>query len=788
MDKKIDVTEALPDFYLKYAGYVIQTRSLCDSRDFLKTGARHILYAQYKDKLTIDKPRKKAVATVSSAMRFSPHGDASIYGTAVRMAQPFSLRYPVMEVQGNYGSLANGDDFSAARYLEMRSNKIANEMTQLLNKDTIDEWKLNYTQEEKYPSVLPSKFPYFVNGNTGIGVGCASSVPQFNLNDVVAASIKLLHDDAISFEDIYCPIDFATGGTIINEEEVKQSLKNGKGRAAAIRAKIEYDKSTNELIVRELPYQVFTSSIVVQLQKAIDEDLITGIESFFDGTDFEGIKIRIKLTKGAIPEMVCRQLYKKTSLQSYYSINMMMLEDGLVPRIFGFKEIISSYLNHLKMVMQKSYEFDLQKIKNRIEILEGYIKTIAHIEEIVEIIKTSSSVEGAKASLIKQFSFSITQVDAILDLKLQRLVKLEGIKIEQELKELSAEGSRITNILEQPTLFNAEIEKELTRIKTAYGDARRTTNINLTISEVVDEEPIEIKTLAIHLTNFGNLFTLENTTLLSQKRGGRGTSVKMGNNETIVDSVIGENIGYILAFSNKGRAHRISMQEIVPDTYLSLSEKLTLEKGERITNILSLNRLTVDEYIVFITKQGMVKKSSLDIYSFKTSSSMAIRLRENDEIVRIEFMKEEKLAMLSKNGRFAIFPTHDIAPIGRLTTGVIGMRLDDGDEIIEARMIPNDTEFITSISKEGLIKKTPLSECIMSNRAVKGFLLQKVKENDNLISFLPLSPSDTHVSVISNKAIIKFPTQDIPILSKTACGISSQKLKDGESIQSFTKE
>ena len=636
MELKLDVSKALPDFYLPYAGYVLQTRAIPDSRDGLKQGARFIIFAQMKHKLVYNKDRRKAVATVNAGMEFSPHGDASVYGTAVRLSQPFSLRYPIIEVKGNNGSLFAGDDFSAARYIEMRSNKIADEMTNLLAKETIDKWRLNYTQEQEYPTVLPTRFPFsLVNGNTGIGVGCSSSIPQFNLREVCDALVKLLYNKESSFEEIYCPVDFATGGIVINEEEVKESLKNGNGKAVCLRAKIEYDNEKNELSVRELPYQVFTSTVSKQIQAAIDENKLYGVESFFDGTGFEGINIRIKLTKGANPEKVCKLLYKETSLQHHYSVNMMMLENGTTPRLFNWKEMMESYLSHLEDVIRKAYLFDLRKIQDRIHILEGYLKALANIEEVIQVIKTAADVENAKRGLQQKFGFSAAQAKAILDLKLQRLANMEKIKIENELADISKKAEEIKNILSSEELFKKEIEKEILRIKKEYGDDRRTVNMNLKF-DGDDEEPVEKKTLIVHLTNFGNLYTFESTTLMTQKRGGKGTKVKMDGNEYIIDTISDSNASNCLIFSNKGKVYTINLNDLPINQKVNVNTIFEFETGEQITNIIPFSKINNKNYMIFVTKNGMVKKSSLEEYRIKKSKGViAVKIKDGDCLKRV---------------------------------------------------------------------------------------------------------------------------------------------------------
>lgn len=788
-DNKFDIKDALPDFYLPFSGYVLQTRAIPDSRDGLKQGARFIIFAQMKHKLVYNKDRRKAVATVNAGMEFSPHGDASVYGTAVRLSQPFSLRYPIIEVKGNNGSLFAGDDYSASRYVEMRSNKIADEMTNLLPKETIDKWKLNYTQEQEYPTVLPTRFPFsLVNGNTGIGVGCSSSIPQFNLREVCDALIKLLYNPEVDFEEIYCPIDFATGGIIINEEEVKESLKNGNGKAACIRAKIEYDSDKNELSVRELPYQVFTSTVSKQIQAAIDENKLYGVESFFDGTGFEGINIRIKLTKSANPEKVCKLLYKETSLQHHFSINMMMLKNGTTPCLFNWKEMMESYLSHLEDVIRKAYLFDLRKIRNRIHILEGYLKALANIEEVIQVIKTAADVENANRGLQQKFRFSAAQAKAILDLKLQKLANMEKIKIENELADISKKAEEITAILNSEELFKKEIEKEILRVKKEYGDARRTVNMNLKF-DGDDDEPVEKKTLIVHLTNFGNLYTFESTTLMTQKRGGKGTKVKMDSNEYIINTINDFNNNNCLLFSNKGKVYTINLNELPINQKININTFFEFESEEQITNIIPFNKINSRNYMIFVTKNGLVKKTSLEEYRIKKSKGViAVKIKEGDELKKVLFVDSAPLGILTKSGNFLIIDTKQINPTGRATSGVIGIKLSENDEVTDAQIISPSTKEIVSISQQGLVKRTDYSSFSIGNRATKGSLIQKLKENDSMVSFNIIDNYDNDIIVVSTKAIIKIPLEEIQLSNKGAQGTIAKKLNRNERITDILKE
>ena len=757
--QKMDVTKALPEFYLPYAQYVDQTRALPDARDCLKTGTRFILYAQYLAKLTYDKKARKGVATKSAAMEFSVHGDASIFGTAVRLSQPFSMRYPLVEVVGNNGSQLYGSSvFSADRYLEMRSSKLASEMTALLDKNTIDNWEWNYTREKQYPVVLPSLFPNFVNGCTGIGVGMATSIPQFNLREVCASAIKLLNNPNLSFDDIYCPVDFCTGGIIINENEVKESLKTGNGKAAIIRAVINYDANNRELIATQIPYQTTSSNIVQQIQTCIESGLLSGVESVFDGSDIEGVKICIKLAKGATPERVLKTLYKETSLQSHYGINMMMLENGKYPKLFSFKDMILSYLNHMQEVLRKSFEFDLNKYQTRAEILNGLIKAIDILDEVLVSIRTSKNKEEAHNKLI-EMGFTSIQVDAILTMQLQRLVNLEIIKLQKEHDEILSKIEKLNLLLTNPDLFRDRVIEEIKRISNEYSDDRKSICYNL--EKTKEEEIIEEKNLIVYFTNYGNLYIEESNTLIAQSKGGKGSKIKLGKGEIVLKTISGKSKGEIILFTNLGRAYKVELDDLFSSN--NIYELIGLSDNEK---ILEITTTKSSKYILFITKQGILKKSELSLYNITKRGVGALKLNEEDELVRVLLLNEEKIGLLTSNGIFKIIETNTINPIGRIAIGVIGIKLDESDYLVDAKILEKNTTGIISISKEGYGTKVSIDEFPTQGRATKGKILQK----GNMCGFAFISDTDKEIMACSSKNIIKVPLSSITYYNRGAQG------------------
>lgn len=784
---KIDVSQALQDFYLPYAGYVIQTRALPDARDGLKTGARFIVYSQYLKKITYDKPLKKGVATVSAAMSFSSHGDASIYGNAVRLAQKFSLRYPIIETQGNAGSQVKGTDYAASRYLEMRGSQISNEMTSLLSKDTIPNWKMNYTQEEKYPTVLPTKFPFILtNGSTGIGVGCSSSIPQFNLKEVSTALVKLLNNPNIDFDEIYCAPDFATGATIINESVVKESLRNGTGKSVMLRAKIEYDPEAHELNILELPYQVFTKTVIQQIQKGIDSGEISGISEFFDATDMSGARINISLTKAANPSKVSEAIYKKTSAQYFFSINMMALKNGVTPQIFTWKELMETYLDHLKDVMYRGFTFDKDKILNRLNALNVYLIALANIDEVVQIVKTSKNSDDASLKLQKRFSLNHSQAKIILDIKLNRLVNMEKIKIETEKQQLEAELEKLQNILTVKELFNKEVSREIMRVSNAYGDPRRTALANLSFSEE-DDSPIEEKKLVINITNFNNLYIFEESSLVVRKRGGAGLKAKLIAGEFIQQTLQLSNSDHLLVFSNLGKAYKLNLSELIPDSKVHITTLLPFVEGEKISLAIQNEKNANDKVIVSITRNGLIKKTKMSEYNFKKSSGIvAIKLRDDDSLCSVFLAEEDDIVLVANNSAYlTMFELNSFGTSGRVTQGVKVMTLKT-DEYIAGAAIVGGSDQILTVGGLGTAKRSPISEFSLGSRGNRGVLCHKLSSGEDLAGLVALDDSCTEVIFNSSSSAIKVDTKSLPLIGRATVGVKILKIQDGQKIMGVT--
>lgn len=781
-----DLKSTISESFVQYAGAVLQSRALVDVRDCLKPSARQIFYALHTDKFIHSKPYKKTLKAVGSLSRFYIHGDSSAVGVLMRAGQQFAMRYPLVDVKGNAGTLIKSGNWAHQRYTESRLAEISSLIFSDIDKDTIAEWRDNYDDTEQYPAVLPSKgFYNIVNGTMGIGIGAASSIPQFNINDVNNALIKMLWNPDVSFEEIYCAPDFATGGILLNEDEVKESLKNGTGFACKIRSVIEFDNNERCFIVKEIPYSVYTNTICDELEAILnDEEHNPGIDRFNDLTGVTP-NIKIYLSKKANPNRVLKYLYKNTSLQYYYGINLTMLDDGRFPRVFTWKEALGAHLDHEKEVYTRGFQYDLKKIENRLHILEGLLIALARIEEVIQTIKSSSSTAIASQKLQKEYLLSEVQAKAILDMKLSRLAHLEVEKLEKEKKELEVERDRITKILENEDLLKAEIEKGLKAVIQKFGDSRRTKVLNI---EKEEDEPVEVRALNLSLTNQNNIFINETSSLYTQKRGGVGNKFKLGSGECVLSSQTIESIDTILVFTNKGNFYHCPASSLPVNEKVAIETVIGIKSFEKVCAITSFNKKVCKQNIIFLTKNGLLKKSNLSEYNVKRNCAMkALELDKDDEICSVIFTDNENIGMLTAAGQFLIIPTTDIRAIGRAAKGVKGIKLNENDFLISAKTIPTNTKELLSITSKGYIKRTPISEFNVSTRYTKGGRLHKTKDDtDKLTDFLPIV-DEKEALVTANAAQIRINLSEVSLLSKGAVGSKTMKLAEDTQIIALSK-
>ena len=764
----------------QYAGAVLQSRALVDVRDCLKPSARQIFFCMDKYKYTADKPFQPTAAAMGDAMKhFYIHGDSSCVGIIMRAGQSFAMRYPLVEVRGNAGTLLSSGNWAAERYTKARLSKLAKFLFADIDKNTIDDWRDNYADNEQYPGVLPTKgFYNLVNGTSGIGIGMACSVPQYNIKELNNALIHLIDNPDCDFNEIYCAPDFATGAILYNESDVKESMKNGTGFACKLRSVVEFDSKERCFVVTEIPYGVYTNTICGQLEEIVNGEDNPGIERFNDLTGSTPL-IKIYLAKKANPDKVLKYLFKNTFLQYHYGINFTMLDNGRFPRVFGWKEILQAHIDHERVVYRRAFEFDLNKIKARIHIIDGLLICMARIEEVVQTIRNSASTAAASTALQANFLLDETQTKAVLDMKLSRLAHLEVKKLENEREELTGKAEAIEKILNSEELFREEIKKGWREVAEKFGDARRTRILNIAKE---DEEPTEIRVLQISMTNKNNIYLSETSTLYKQKRGGVGNKAKLEAGEYVIHSEQIESNEEIAFFTHSGDFYHYPAAALPVGERVAIESLFGLSGGERIVAISSFNKRKAEKNIIFFTKNGFVKKSELSEYNLKRSGSLkAINLDANDEIASILFIDNEDVGIMTELGNFIRITTNDIRPIGRVAKGIRGIKLNDGDAICCAYPIQKDAQYIISVTSSGLFKKTPISEFTVQGKNTKGAKIHKLTGKDYMADFVSLG-AETEILVASSKSCIKLSINDVPTLSRVAQGAKAIKMGETDKI------
>ena len=766
---------------IQYSGAVLQNRALVDVRDGLKPSARQIFYSMLLRKLTHDKPYKKTANAVGMAMAdFYIHGDSSCEGVIMRAGQPFAMRYPLVDVKGNAGSLIESGNWAAMRYTESRLSKFSNILFTDIDKDTIEEWRDSYDNTKQYPAVLPSKGYYNIcNGSTGIGVGLAASIPQYNLCEMNKALEHLLLHPDCDFEEIYIAPDFATGAILLNESDVKESMKKGTGFACKLRSVVEYDKKENCFVVTEIPYGVYTNTICGELENIINGEENPGVDRFNDLTGKTPL-IKIYLAKKANPNKVLKYLYKNTSLQSHYSINFTMLDNGRFPKVFTWKEMLQAHIDHEKEVYRRGYEFDLKKIEDRLHIIEGLLICLANIDEVVRIIKNSESTQRAREQLMKNYNLDEIQTKAILDMKLARLAHLEVEKLISEKSKLEKERDFIYNIIRNKDEFNAQLIKGWREVVNKFGDNRRTKVLNISKE---DEEPQETHELLINLSNQNNIYITTVSTLYTQRRGGVGNKFKMSKGEYVIATASGTNLDTVLLFSNQGNCYNFTVHDLPFEEVIPIESLVELNSKEQIKELVFLNKSRQKNYIIFLTKNGILKKSKLSEYNIKRRGGVkALNLDSGDEIVSILFVDDERVGMMTARGQFVMCETKEIRAIGRVARGVKGITLNADDYLVCAQVIPTDTKEFLTISEKGYIKRTSIKEFSVTGRGTKGSRIHVLNDTeDKLVCFCALT-TQTETIVVASNAQIKINLNEVNLLTKGAQGTKSIKLNNAKVI------
>ena len=605
-------------------------------------------------------------------------------------------------------------------------------------------------------------------------VGAAFSCPQFNLKEVNEALIKLLDNPEISFDEIYCAPDFATGAILLNEAEVKESLKKGEGLACKLRSVVSFDSGERCLIVTEIPYGVYTNTICGELNKILEDEANPGIERYNDLTKGTPI-IKIYLKRTANPDKVLKYLYKNTSLQSHFGINLTMLENGRYPKVFGWKEALQAHINHEKEVYRRGYEFDLNKIEQRIHIIEGLLICLARIEEVIQTIKSSSSTITASKALCENFLLDEAQAKAVLDMKLSRLAHLEVEKLKNEKEKLEKEATAIKEILDNTELFNEQLKNGWREVAEKFGDARRTKVLNI---EKEEDEPIDNKKLLINLTNQNNIIAYEVSSLYTQKRGGVGNKLKLNGGEYVIATESCETIDTISFYSNCGKYYTYCAKDLPILEKLSLESIFKIEENEFINNMSVISQ--DNKFIAFITKKGLIKKSRLSDYRSKANGVKAIELMPDDEIRSTLILKNEKIGILTEKGYFLICETDDISPIGRVARGRKCISLGENDFVRQAAIIPEDTNEILFVTNTGYVKKINKNLIPIQGLNTKGKKVYKTEDGELMAGFLVADNNE--VIVNTTNTMVKLNLNDIPSLSLSAKGVISVKLNKNQKV------
>lgn len=660
-----NLTETLSQSFLDYAAYTIQRRAIPDVRDMLKFSTRQLLHAAWHEGVTHNKDFKKGIKLNGIATFSYCHGDSSSFGNYVRMAKPFCNNVCLMEAQGNAGTLMNPDDHAAPRYLELREAEITDILFQGLKKNAITEWEDTYDNLNKFPLVLPSiGYWNIVNPCQGIATSCATSTPGFNLREVNAAIIKLLKNPNASFNELYCVPDFPTGGYLINPGEVRQSLEQGQGKACRLRAKIDYDGKRNVLAITEVPYSVFTNTIVKQVREIIAEDEFGDIE---DITDFTGKQclIEIRLKKGANAANVLKRLYKDTSLEYSYGINMLMLDHGRFPRIFGWKDALQAYIDHIRECKRRELEYDFNKLKARNHILDGLLTAIADIDETIHIIKSSASSAAAKAALMRHYDIDEDQAKAILDIKLARLAHLEALELESERKQNQLEIDRLSDILSHQDKLDEILISILQEVADKFGDERRTKI--LTIAEEPEEE-IEEKEINVNIS---------------------GDKLRINPKKVAGQNISTTNLGTLVCVSSAGLLYKISMRDVEEGKTYSVSQ-LT-KAADAIVGIYDLSNINLNKYWVFITKSGLIKKSPVKEYNYVgRQGTKMLKLKDDDTVIAVYLLSGDKdmISVHTSDKLYAHYSGQEIPESGKAAMGVKAINLGANQTIIKAQLNP----------------------------------------------------------------------------------------------------
>ncbi len=794
-DKTVDIniSTEIKNSFLDYSMSVIVSRAIPDVRDGLKPVHRRILYTFFKEGITSDKTYKKSATTCGKVMAYHPHGDAAIYDTMARMAQDFSYRYPLIDGKGAFGA-PDGSSPAASRYTEARLSKISAELLRDINKNSVD-FIPNYDGETVEPRVLPSRYPnILVNGNIGIAVGMATNIPPHNLTETIDGLIKYIDNEEISLEELMLYIkgpDFPTGGKILGNSGIKQAYETGRG-TIVIRGKVEIEEhgDSSKLIITEIPYQINYTNIIKKIAELVRDKEIDGISNLTDESALEGIKIVIDVKKGYNPKVVLNNLYKYTQLQTSIGVNFLMLVDGR-PRTLPLKEILKYYLEHQMNVIYRRTKFDLDRSEKQFHILEGLKIATDHIDEIIQIIKTSKNEKEIKIKFAEKYKLTEIQSEAILEMKLRRLSSIERAKIEDELEKLKELIAQLKLILSSDEEIKNVIKEELLEIKNKYGDERRTTIDMTAIEYIEDESLIPVEDIVVTMTSEGYIKRVDLETYRTQNRGGVGVRGMGINEEDFVENLISLTThDYILFFTNKGKVYR-SKGYTIPhfgrqSKGIPIVNLLQLDKDEKVTVLLKMGEEEEKDYVVFCTQNGLVKRTKISEFNnIRVTGKIAITLKDNDELISVKKTSgENEIMIATSDGRMIRFHESEVRVMGRTASGVRGINI--GNSYCIGCEVITDKELVLVVTEKGYGKKTSINEYRTTHRATKGVKTLNITEkNGKPISFRLINNSENLMIITDSGIIIKIPTEQISQTGRVSQGVKLINLKNDQTVSSI---
>lgn len=776
-----ELSKEMRTSFLEYSMSVIVSRALPDVRDGLKPVHRRILYAMNESGITPKRPHAKSARTVGDVIgKYHPHGDSAVYDTMVRLAQPFSMRVPLVDGHGNFGSI-DGDSAAAMRYTEARLDKPAMELLRDLDKETVD-FQPNYDESLQEPVVLPSRFPnLLVNGSSGIAVGMATNIPPHNLGEAIDATCMMIDNPDCTVDDLMKVLpgpDFPTGGIIMGRKGIRDAYETGKG-SLTIRSKCRIEEGKNgkhSIVVSEIPYQVNRTNLLKKIADLIRDKKLPEVSNVHDGADRHGIDIIIELKQNAIPQVVLNKLYKHTQLQVGFGCNMLALVNG-VPRVLSLKEILHYYILHQEEVVERRTRYDLAKAEARAHILEGFVIALDNIDEVIQIIRSSNTDREAKDVLMERFKLSEKQSEAILEMKLRRLTGLEREKIEAELKELREKIDYYKRLLSDKDLVKQVIKEELTEIKEKYSSAR-ITKITDEAKDLDVEDLIAEEEVAITVTKAGYVKRLPVATYRQQKRGGKGMQgVNLKEADFVEHLFISSTHAYLLFFSSRGRVYRLKAYEIPEASRhargTAIVNVLPLEKGETIAAVIATKDFPEDEYLMFATSSGMVKKTSMKLYDrTRRDGLIAINLKENDTLISVQRVAEgEKVMMVSSAGKAIMWDESEVRAMGRDTMGVRGMTVNADARVLGMEIARPGTELLV-ITELGYGKRTPVEEYPSHHRGGQGVYTITMTAKKGLLSAMKIVEEDDEIMIITEEGVVvRTPVSGVSQLGRSTQGV-----------------